>query len=327
LQSHGGVVRFAAAGEYEIEAVTSGGMAGRARFVARPAQDSIPTLKLSLTPAAFVGGVVVGAGSGQALAGAELTLQGGDPLGLVATTGTDGGFRLGPLAAGEVTLLVRHGDHKPEVFGPVRGTAANLRIVMQPLPQTALRGRVRSRPDGKPVVGAHVAWLPTGSDPVTTTTDSEGRFALAATGSQATRLNISANGFANYLELVEPGAPFAEYELLPGTTEARLRHGLTARLVGQVVDAQGQALPGVSVRWIPARQVPPTGVPSRRILDGGSLHLSLVVPTGPDGLFELETTQFGPGRICLAEGGPDAVGGLLTEATAGATTDGLRLQR
>lgn len=324
---HGGVVRFAAAGEYEIEAVTADGFAARTRFVAKVASGEIPTVKLSLAPAAFVAGVVLAAGSGQPLPGAELTLQGSDPLALVAKTGADGGFRLGPLAAAEVTLLVRHGDHQPTNFGPVRSTANSLRIVLQPLPQTALRGLVRSRPDGQPVVGAHVAWLPTGADPITATTDGDGRFALSATGNQATRLLISASGFANYLELVEPGAPFAEYHLLPATTEARLRHGLTARLVGQVVDAQGQALPGVSVRWIPARPAAPAGLPTRRILDGGSLNLPLVVPTGPDGLFELETTHFGPGRICLAEAGPDAIGGLQTEATAGATKDGLRLQR
>jgi len=324
---HGDVVRFAAPGEYEIEAVTAAGLAARTRFVARLSPGEIPTVRMSLVPAAFVAGVVLGAGSGQPLPGAELTLQGSDPLALVAKTGSDGGFRLGPLAAAEVTLLVRHGDHQPTTFGPVRATAGSLRVVLQPLPQTALRGQVRSRPGGQPVIGAHVAWLPTGSDPVTTTTDSDGRFALAATGNQATRLNISAPGFANYLELVEPGAPFAEYDLLPATPEARLRHGMTARLVGQVVDAQGQALPGVSVRWIPARQAPPVGLPSRRILDGGSLNLPMVVPTGPDGLFELETNHFGPGRVCLADAGPDAVGGLQTEATAGATKDGLRLQR
>jgi len=93
------------------------------------------------------------------------------------------------------------------------------------------------------------------------------------------------------------------------------------------VDRGGTPLQGVSVRWIPARLVPPPGVLGRRVLDGATLDLPRVAATGTDGAFVLEVSQFGPGRVCLAAAGPDATGGVAVEAVAGRTVDGLRLMQ
>ncbi|MBM4061717.1 MAG: carboxypeptidase regulatory-like domain-containing protein [Planctomycetes bacterium] len=322
----GGTVRFTAPGDYVVEAATPGGHVGRAAFRA----DNFSAGKIVRIPlerGRFVAGTVVGAvaGAPAPLRGAELTLQGGDPLGLVATTGGDGGFRIGPLLPGEITLLVRHGDHEPLAFGPVAGDG--LRIVLRPLPQTALRGRVRARPGGQPIAGARLSWAPEGAAVVTALSGEDGTFQLAATGARAARLMIGAPGFVPYVELVEPGAAFLDYDLWPASPDERLALGLTARLVGSVVDRGGTPLQGVSVRWIPARLVPPPGVLGRRVLDGATLDLPRVAATGTDGAFVLEVSQFGPGRVCLAAAGPDATGGVAVEAVAGRTVDGLRLMQ
>lgn len=326
---HGDTVRFAAPGDYTVEAASEAGFVGQASFSLEnaPVGAAVPTVVVGLERGAFATGTVISLEGLRPVAGAEVTLQGGDPLGLVATSGSDGSFRLGPLLRGEGTLHVRHGDHQPLAFGPISTSAAELRLSLQPLPKTTLRGRVRSRPDLLPVAGARLAWSPSGGAVVTGTTGADGTFQLAATGDAAARLAISAPGFLPYAELVQPGSPFAEYDLWPGTMEARLAKGLTARLVGVVAGPDGSAQSGVAVRWIPARRAEPTGMPGRRLLDGASLELPLVATTGPDGSFQLETNQFGPGRLCLAEAGPDAQGGVAVDAVAGTTKDGLRLQR
>jgi len=256
-----------------------------------------------------------------------VTLQGGEPLGLVASTAVDGAFRFGPLAKGQVTLHVRHGDHVPLAFGPVASDATGLQVPLQPLPQTTLRGRVRARPDLRPIEGAQISWSPGAGNVVTATTFVDGTFQLAATGDLAARLVVSAPGYLPYTELVQPGAPFADFDLWPSATAVRLERGLTAMLMGVVLDAAGRAQPGVSVRWIPERTTLPNGQPGRRALSGADLELPLIVSTGPDGAFELETTQFGPGRVCPADAGPLAPGGVATEAIAGTTKNGLQLRR
>ena len=324
--AHRAAVRFAASGEFLAEVATTTGLVGQATFRLEASQTgNQPPIRIALEAGAYVAGTVVG--GVQPLAGAEVTLQGGEPLGLLATTGDDGRFRLGPLPRGEATLHVRHGDHQPLAFGPVAADASGVRVVLQPLPKSTLRGRVRSRPELQPIAGARLSWAPNGAAVVTATAAADGTFQLAATGDQAARLLVSAPGYLPYAELVEPGSPFAEYDLWPAASEVRLAKGLTARLAGIVVDAQGRAMPGVSVRWIPARTTQSVGMPGRRTLEGGALALPLVISTGTDGTFQIETNQFGPGRICLAEAGPSATGGVETEAVAGASKDGLRLQR
>jgi hypothetical protein len=326
---NGAEVRFSAPGEFLAEVATEAGLVGQATFrldlamAGRPAQ----TVRIDVKPGDFVSGTVVGLGTMQPVTGAQVSLQGSEPLGLVATTGSDGSFRLGPLAHGDVTLHVRHGDHEPLAWGPVASNGQKLRIQLQPLPSTTLRGQVRARSDHQPIAGAQLVWIPSGGASVTAATGPDGTFQIAVTGDAASRLAISAPGFVTYAELVQPGSPFAEYDLWSADPEVRLAKGITARLVGIVVDAQGRAQPGVAVRWIPDRETPVVGVLGRRVLEGGTLELPTIVATGPDGSFQLDTTQFGSGRLCLADAGPSATGGASTAAVAGSIKDGLRLQR
>ncbi|MCA8976416.1 MAG: carboxypeptidase regulatory-like domain-containing protein [Planctomycetes bacterium] len=322
--ANGEQVRFIRPGTYEVETAAAGGLVQSQQFVI-PRTGNAPheTVRIDLVAGSFLVGTVVGLGS-EPVAGAELTRQGGDPLGLQCITGDDGAFAFGPLPAKTVTLLVRHRDHEPIAFGPIASTVRDAHIQLRPLPQTTLRGRVRRRPGLEPVAGANVAWTVAQNPPMVARTDADGTFRIVATGEIAGRLAISAPGLLAYEELVEPGMPFADYDLLPGTTTERLAGGMTAVLAGIVVDASGRPLAGVAVRWTPDRPTPAAGLPGRRSLRGATLELAMSTATGEDGAFALETDQFGTGTLSLVD---REGGGTAAVAIAGATKDGYRLQR
>lgn len=313
-------MRFFATGTFALTAATPSGLVGSAVLdVEATPRTAAPPVRVRMAPGAFVSGVVTGSG-GEPIAAASLTLQGGEPLGLLATTADDGSFRIGPLLPGEATLHIRHGEHEPLAFGPLTAPATGLRIALQPLPGSTLRGRVRARPHGRPLAGATVQWLPAGAAPVVATTAGDGTFALRATGTIAARLSVSAPGYLAYAELVDPGAPFADYDLWPGTTAERLASGITALLEGVVLDRGGGPVEGAEVRWQPVQRPRPAGLPTRRVLAGAAIELPDVARTGSDGSFRLETLAFGPGRLSVADGGStDAI------ATAGTTAGGFRL--
>lgn len=319
----GAEVRFVMPGTYTVEAATADGLVARQPLQV-PAFGGVPgQANLVLQPGVAIAGVVTAAG-GAAIPGAEIVLQGSDPLGLVATSGSDGGFRLAPLSPGPVTLHVRHGDHEPRAV-EVSAPAAGVRVELSPLPQSVLRGRVRLRPELVPVPGAVVAWQPNGATAVATTTAADGTFLLRATGTAAARLAIQAPGCQPYAELVVPGSAFADYDVWPGTMTQRLDAGLTAVLAGVVVTAAGAPAPGVPVRWQPTRPTPAAGVPGRRVLEGAALDLPLVTTSAADGSFTLETGQLGAGRLSVGDAA--AAAGVELEAVAGATISGLRLRR
>jgi hypothetical protein len=186
---------------------------------------------------------------------------------------------------------------------------------------------VRRRPELEPVAGAAVAWQPNGATAAAATTAADGTFQLRTTGSGPARLAIQAPGCLLYAELADPGAAFADYDVLPGTTEARLAAGLSGVLAGAVIDAAGAPQAGVAVRWQPRHPTMPAGVPDRRVLAGGTLDLPLVVTTAADGSFALETHHFGAGRLALGDGGDAPGSSVETEVRPGVTTAGLRLRR
>ncbi len=326
--ANGAELRFVAGGTFSLAVATTQGLVGRASVSIAPGADRRAIeVPIALAPGPHVEGTVVGA-DGRPLAGAAVRIAGGDPLGLVATTGADGAFAIGPLCADELQLHVRHDDCEPQAFGPVRAGSAGHRVVLQPWPASTVRGRVRSRPDLAPIAAAAVVWSPTGGSPVTVRTDVEGRFVLRATGSVAARLSVHAPGHLPYAELVDPGAPFADYDLLPAVPETRVAKGLSAMLRGAVVDGRGQPVPGVPVRWVPAvAAAPAAGLPMRRVLEGAVLDLPGLATTGSDGSFAVETDHFGAGRLCLPDDVASPSRGIATEAVAGRTRSDLTLRR
>lgn len=326
----GTVVRFVVAGNYTLEVATLAGLVARQAIEVRAdSVQSPPVVSVSLRPGVEVTGSVTSAANGTALAAARITVQGSDPLGLVATTGPDGTFRLGPLAPGPLQLHVHQGDHDPRAID-VTAPATGVVVALPPLPASVLRGRVRRRPELAPVADATVAWQPNGTTAVAVRTAADGTFLLRATGIGAARLAIQAPGCRPYAELVAPGTPFADYDVWPGTLAARLGHDLTAVLAGVVFGADGLPEAGVAVRWRPAQPTLPPGAPGRRVLEGAALDLPLVTISGADGSFTLETDQLGAGRLTAAEVadvGAPAGASIEVEAKAGTTTNGLRLQR
>lgn len=317
----GAAVHFAAEGRFVLDAATTGGLVGRADVRVAAGPEPAP-LEVRLLPGAFVRGRATDL-DGRPIAGVELTIQGGDPLGLVATSDADGRFAIGPLSAGEFTLLVRHGLHEP-LAQPCQAPADDVPIRLRALARTPLRGRVRARPGLEPIAGATVVWQVGRGAAIAAKTAADGTFELQAVGDVAGRVSVMADGRVPYAELVDPGSPFADYDLLPADTATRLANGMSATLEGVVAGADGLPAAGVTVRWRPARAAAPAGMPGRRVLEGGSLQLPMVVTTKDDGSFVLETDAFGTGRLTLA--GAD-VAGVEAVATAGRSTTGLRIQQ
>ncbi len=317
-------IRFVVPGPYEAEIATLGGFVARTR-VQVAAGPSPQRAEVRLVPGERVVGTVVGGDGTTPVAGASVSVDGGDPLGLVATTSATGAFELGPMLPGPIVLAIRHVDHEAKALGPMAPPYGNLRIQLVPLPASSIRGRVRSRPGLAPIAGATVAWMVAGAAPVTAKTGTDGTFVVRATGKEPARLVVRAIEHITYAELVDPGAPFADYDLLPATPEARLAAKLSALLEGVVVDARGVPAAGVTLRWEPNARAAPDFAPGRRVLEGGALDLPVFATTGQDGAFRLETHHFGPGRLAVA--GDAAGAGLGAVAIPGTASTGLRLQR
>ncbi|MEO6596070.1 MAG: hypothetical protein ABIP94_15075, partial [Planctomycetota bacterium] len=188
-------VRFVAPGNFSIEVATMTGLVARVDLRVDGAPGGTPpTVRITLEPGTYVGGVVQSAVDGTPLADAGLTVQGGDPLALLSTSQADGTFHIGPLLGGPVTLNVRHGDHEPFAFGPFVSPADDVRIALQPLPASTLRGRVRARPGLQPIAEATIVWTPSAGAAVTARAGADGTFLLRATGTTASRLAVQAPG-------------------------------------------------------------------------------------------------------------------------------------
>ncbi|MFN3243003.1 MAG: carboxypeptidase-like regulatory domain-containing protein [Planctomycetota bacterium] len=315
-------VRFVASGAYRLEAATTTGLVATMDVDVRLGPEP-PVQVVRMVAGAFVSGVVMDTASAP-LAAANVTIQGGDPLGLEATTGDDGVFTIGPLPRGPRTLLVRHAVHKPVAVERVAVPSDDQRIRLEPLQRTPLRGCVRSRPGLQPIAGATLIWQVAGGGAITARTAADGTFELQAAGSIAARLIVQAPRHVTYAELVDPGAAFANYDLLPALTEVRVEHGLTATIEGVAFGANGFPLANASVRWRPANQSTATGMPGRRVLEGGTLELTDVTTTDSAGAFVLETTNFGAGTLTLNDQSDRS---LSVTAVAGQRVKGLELGR
>lgn len=315
-------VRFAATGAYRLEAATTSGLVGVVD-VAVAFGPEPPVQVVRMSAGGLISGVVRG-GAGSPLAGARITVQGGDPLGLEAESGGDGSFAIGPLSSGPRTLLVRHDLHRPVAVEGVLVPSDGRQIQLDPLRRTPLRGRVRARPTMQPVAGATVIWQVAGGGAVTTRTDEDGVFELQAAGDIAARLIVQSPRFVTYAELIDPGSPFASYDLLPAVPDTRVEAGLTATLEGVVFDGEGFPLASASVRWQPSNPTQPAGLPGRRVLEGAALELPNVTTTDSAGAFVLETTSFGVGVITV--GGSRRVEAAAT-AQAGQRVQGIELGR
>lgn len=201
----------------------------------------------------------------------------------------------------------------------------------EPVPSftVSVTGRIESNPNAPSQFNPFAAGLEV--------EDPEGRFRIEAASAGPQTLRVSAEG---YLE-TELEVALAEGELLGGL-EILLRPG--ARIVGRVVDGDGEAVPGaqvttaalvrdsfammerqrmeiekgLAVRGRPAQRMPPVGFLRYAValgLLGGQQTLA-----GPDGAFELEGLEPGPHEVLafhpdFRAGSADAVAEVGAEPT------------
>lgn len=323
-QSTGGAlaVSFIVSASYELQAATTSGLVATSTFtVARGPEPPVQVVRM--VPGGSLSGFVADT-SGQPIEGASVRLQGGDPLGLVARTRADGAFELGPLPRGLRTLLVRHDLHRPVAVEGVSAPYEGQQIRMEPLPRLPLRGRVRARPGLEPIAGANVVWQIAGGGSVTTQTGEDGIFEMRTAGDIAARMVVQAADYVTYAEMVDPGAPFADYDLLPAAPALRVELGLTATLEGVAFGSDGLPLANASIRWRPTNFRGDPGLPGRRVLEGAKLELPDVITTDSVGAFVLETTRFGGGRLTL---GDSRQLSLKLRAVAGQRLQGIAIGR
>lgn len=315
-------IRFVAPGDYVMEAATTTGLVASLTVAVIPGSEPAAQ-RVAMHAGAWISGKVTNLAAAP-LQEATVTVQGSEPLGLEATTGSDGSFAIGPLVNGQKKLLVRHGLHEPVAFGPVQAPTKDVLIKLRPLARTPLKGRVRARPGNEPIAGATVVWRVPNGAAISAKTAEDGTFMLHAAGEVAARLIVQAAGYEAYAELVDPNAPFADYDIWPAKTAVRLAAGITATLEGVVLGRDGKPQPNVSVRWSPRARTALPGVPGRRILEGATLHLPGVATTDSSGAFVIETHQFGGGTVSLVD---DSTKKVEATAVAGQTENGLELQR
>jgi len=315
-------VSFIVSADYILQAATTSGLVASATFsVARGPEPPVQVVRM--VPGGRISGFVADT-SGAPIEGAALSVQGGDPLGLVAKTRADGSFELGPLSRGPHTLLFREDLHHPVVLEGVAAPYEGQQVRMEPLPRMPLRGRVRARPGLEPIAGASVVWQIAGGGSVTVQTDGEGVFEMRTAGDIAARLVVQAPNYVAYAEMVDPGAPFADYDLLPAAPQVRVEQGLTATLEGVAFGPDGFPVANASVRWRPTNFRGTPGLPGRRVLEGRKLDLPDVIVTDEAGAFVLETTRFGAGRLTLGDARQLS---LQVTAVAGQRVQGLELGR
>jgi hypothetical protein len=292
------VIRFAAAGDYDLEAVSAAGEVARQRV--RVARGQAP-LHVRLRPGSALEGIVVAASDGAAIGGAAIhaapALLGAE----TASSAADGSFRLAPLPADvPLSLRVEHPRFFPAEL-PAHAGARALRIALRARPLRSVLGTVRSRPDLRPLPGARLVLRGQGRVDSTGITAADGTFELL-TALEAPELRIEADGFAAWVELVEPGASRASYDLLPAGIDERVRAGLSAKLSGTVRDARGAPRPGAVVQLIPGQPAtwePPAG---RRILEGGALQPLPATIADGSGRFVLECAVPGAVRLVAVDG-------------------------
>lgn len=316
------IIRFARPGDFIMEAATTTGLVARAKVAVILGSEPPPQL-IAMMNGASVSGRVTNL-EGVALKDAEITIQGSEPLGLRATTTPDGMFTMGPLPAGPVTLLARHGTHIAIAHGPVSAPANDVLIQLEELRRRPLRGRVRARPNHEPIAGALVVWQITGGAAITAKTAVDGTFELQAAGDTACKLRVQAAGYVGYVELVEPDAGFANYDVWPADLATRVDKGVTSSLEGLVLDPDGLPVANASVRWMPDNPSGSATLPGRLVLEGVMLQMPGVAVTDSSGAFVIETNQFGRGRLLLVS---DGTKNVVATAIAGQSKKGIELRQ
>ena|GEM_PF-197750 len=188
-----GQVRLARSGE---AMALSASMAGYTVANAQVPGSDDGAIRVALRPA-YVDGMLVDEGSGQAIAGATVTLKG---TGQTTSSAADGSFRVEGVPRGAI-LSIDAGDH-----GIVEQQVGEQTAMTVTMRKTVVVGQVLAT-GGEPLEGAVVH-----AGPVTAVTDAEGRYRL--TGAEdASEVLVSASGYGDVT------APIAADRIVNATLE------------------------------------------------------------------------------------------------------------
>lgn len=298
VEDGGGEVRFVASGRYRVAAVAPGAeLAGSREFTVDGGGGPI---EVRLAGGRFVHGVAVDASDGRPVAGVTVRLT--DPVVAAlgeAETGSDGAFRIGPIAADSVAVQATSRRYR-DVTATL-GVGSDSRLMLTPKPVDVVRGIVRQRATLAPIAGAEVL-LRRGFDvDARVQTGADGTFALEAV-LEAPELVVRAPGFLAWVEAIREPQDSYPCDLWPAEVEARLQAGLTGVLAGRVVDAKSQPAGGVPVQLLSDEATMPQGIPGRVVLEGLILPLRPMALTEQDGTFVLEWHQAGTFHLLATNG-------------------------
>ena len=178
-----------------------------------------------------------------------------------AVTGTDGRYRLGPLAPGRGYLHAERPGASNHTFSRSDPEPSERDLQLRPgetlqtedliLPRgdRSISGMVLG-PDGSPLAGATLDARPTGKTPdrawvlTRVVSDAEGRFTIPA---------LTAG--AHLVHARDPRFPPAETEAEGGNRDVRVRFAAAARLAGTLVDGAGRPVPVATVRVVPTERL------------------------------------------------------------------------
>ncbi len=292
-------VGFVANGYYAIIARSAAGGFCDREFQVTLKQEQ--PLTVQLEKGLYLKGQLLGLPAEKPVGGATVLVKEAGTVVHMAESDAAGRFRIGPWNRRRVHLEITHNWYQPKTVGPVVASAEDLVARLQPRPVRQIRGVVRRRPSLQPVAGARVVVWIQGIEEVTTSTDELGRFVVSSPIKEP-QLHIHAKGFVSYKEIINAEASTQTCDLLPDTTEVRVRVGLTALLSGTVIDDDGKLAAGEIVQIMPAKEPTLAGINGKRILEGGALALSRTVFTDSRGCFALEWGHAGEARLVAVKG-------------------------
>ncbi|MCB9870590.1 MAG: carboxypeptidase regulatory-like domain-containing protein [Planctomycetes bacterium] len=305
-------VRFLAGGVYRVDARAAGELAHQMIEVADSGRGEVT---VQLRPGVWLTGQVRGGAENRPVGAAMVVALRDGRIVVSGETDAGGRFRLGPTPDKLLRLEVRHQAFEPLVVENVRpGTDAV--HVLTPLPEHPVRGVVRRRPARTPVAGAEVRLLGEQGVVVKTRTDASGSFELRSFLIEPT-VEVVAVGFLDYQEALNANGSPRTFDLIPAQPEERQRVGLTALVIGTVLDAASHPVKNCPVHVQPVTPWTPSGIEGRRILRGGLLPFQQMVVTGPDGAFRVEWPRSEALRLIAVQGAVTEEQGKLVDVVVG----------
>ena len=291
-------------GQARVRVLTPQGRVGEAGPLLLEAGTTREVLVVLVT-GARLGGVVRDEENDEPIEGASVIVA--QPGRSLAETVTDPAGRFGPLLAGAPGTAVQLSVQAPGHAGALLALTLSegpeaAEVEVRLAPAELWIGRVE-HPDGAAAAGVEVGYTPdgiVGRVPASSTTDTEGRFALpppppAAPGRRI--VLVARSGAALAALALRPDSP------RPDPLVLRLARGAT--LTGRVLDERSRALEGVLVRAQPAWSVARTSSRGSDLLhainSGGSGGLTGL--SAGDGAFEIVGVPPGPWWVTLEHQG------------------------